>query len=308
MIEALETAQRNALGSWNQQGTQLGSLLSAEQEAFRLLRETREQALLALQSGRGSSKPGEYPFVFRVTPQRAGVLTMPAFVIQADGRTLQTPSWEITVDPAGSPSSGHAATAPQSAASPNAPATTSTADGGPKPDGGARPGNADNAAPWWRPWAFAVLASLVAGAGLHLILARPSRRRGTRKPVASVSPPVASWTVAAPAGATASSASLQLSPSGTLQPEEIGQRLAALLCQRFGLHPGEITPGEASAALRARGCDADLVAQIHEVLVWCEQARFAPDGAAGLPADWTSKASRVLARLERYPYPATAFG
>jgi hypothetical protein len=307
MLEALETAQRNALGIWSEQSSQPGSLLSAEREAFRLLRETREQALLALQSGRGSSKPGEYPFVFRVTPQRAGVLTMPAFVIQADGRTLQTPSWEITVDPAGSPSPGHAATAPQSAAGPNAPAT-STADRGPKLNDAASHGSTDNVAPWWRPWAFAVLALPLACAALHLIRASPGRRRGTSKPAASVYPLVASWTAANSGAPAASGAAVQRSFTGSLHPEELGQRLAALLCHRFGLHPGEITPGEVSAALRARGCDAELVGQIHEVLCWCQQARFAPDGAAALPGHWTVEASRVLARLERYPYPVTAFG
>lgn len=283
LMESIEKAEEETLRALSEKLGQYDQLLM-NSGAFEVLRETRRQALQALQQGRG--KGDEYRFAFRITPQRAGVLTLPPFVVQADGRTLQTQPVEITVEP--SPTS--ASVAP--------PSQPSVPEPSPPPETEAPAVLADRS--WDRlVWMPLVSLGTAVVLGIALAFLWPMRRRREQPtPGRAVSK-----SLGGSAGSAPPATPRRLHPGS--RADEIHRSLTDVLRVLCDLPPGEITAHEAVAAMTARGMQSSLVRQVEEILFQCEVARFAPTTVAEVPDGLAQQAQRLIAELVKLAEPVT---
>ncbi len=293
LIGAVEKAQADALRTLAEQMSQ-SDLQLFDQSAFDVLRQTRQQAMLALQQPRGN--PTEYRFLFRITPQRAGVLTLPPFVVQADGRTYQTKPVEITVEP------------PVASVSPN---PTSASDGlkarsdqrenlasGSASD---HTFETDNSSSGWLLTAIGIAFPAAILVGIALAFLWPNRTARQRKVAGKM--PMPRPVVAVPDF-----------PRLHDDPDEVWRCLTDVIRCLCNLPPGEITAQEAVEALTASGMATSLVRKAESVLRLCEQVRFAPVPVRILPDDLALQAQQLFMELvqqkerrtARQPLPSAA--
>lgn len=279
LIGAVEKAQADALRTLAEQMSQK-DLSLFDESAFDVLRQTRQQAMQALQQPRGN--PTEYRFLFRVTPQRAGVLTLPPFVVQADGRTYQTKPVEIAVEPSAPAVALHPSSSSNGLAS--------------KSDQGGKIASSslasdqtsenENAPGGWLLLAIGIAFPMAILAGVALAFLWPNRATRQQK--------MAAQTAISGAGGAVPDL-LRLCND----PDEVWRCLSDAIRSLCDLPPGEITAQEAVEALTASGMATSLVRKADSVLRLCEQIRFAPGSAKGIPCDLAPQAQELYMELAK---------
>jgi hypothetical protein len=282
----MEKMEADALRSLGQQPG--GPVL--DQSAFDMLRSTRQQALNALQQ-----KPSgaEYHAVFRLTPERAGILTLPSFMIEVDGRTLLTKPIEVTVEdkqqaaaPPATPDPG-----PRASKSPSvAGGANGSPQAAPQPQAfasGEVMGVQTTPVAYW-PWLSAVLLAPVALLGLIASARSWSRLRKLTAPQR-----------AQRQAACAARRTLHSQLRDGASPDVISKALMEYLRGKFDLPAGEITPFEASRELEGRGVPPELAERVGNFLGACSEVRFAPTGVAVQETELVAEARALIQQLDR---------
>jgi len=279
LIGAVEKAQADALRTLAEQMSQR-DLSLFDQSAFDILRQTRQQAMQALQQPRGN--PTEYRFLFRVTPQRAGVLTLPPFLVQADGRSYQTKHVEITVEPPA------AAVSPSPASSSNA--SISKSDRNENATlGSVSDQQSETANPFglWLITTVGIAFPVAILLGVALAFLWPKRTARQRK---------AAGNRAVPGPVVAVPDFLRLRDD----PDEVWRCLTDVIRSLCDLPPGEITAKEAVEALTASGTEKPIICKAEMILLLCEQARFAPGSTRGIPCELATQAKELYLELVKH--------
>jgi hypothetical protein len=259
-IVDLERQLQGMIGKLDKQGFGDSPLL---REYDGMLRDIRRQAVEALNSKPG---PRQYQAVYRVTPQRAGTLTLSPFSVRIGNQTLLTNSLTITIDP-----------------------PSAMADSSPPAAGLAEPSMAAAEPPPQGQrlklcyWALVVLLAPLLGAVLFLLRSR----HGPRPAPALPTRPVVDWRQEA----------MRLGEATTA--DDIARCLTAYLRVRCELPEGEVTPLEAADALRRAGMDDSLADRFAEVLEACYAARFAPERLAVAEAALFHEARRLAGLIDR---------
>jgi|GEM_PF-6917579 len=287
LIEAIEKMEADALRSLGQQA---GGGRVFDQSAFDMLRSTRQQALNALQQGPSGA---EYHVVFRLTPERAGILTLPSFIIDVDGRTLLTKPIEVTVEDKQQAAAPPATPDPGPKAS-KSPGVAGGADGNsqaarlPRPFARAELMGVQTSPVAYWPWLSAVL--LVPVALLGLIASARSWLR-----LRELTAPQRAQRQAACAARRTLHSQLQDGAS----PDAISKALMEYLRGKFNLPAGEITPFEASRELEARSIPPELAERVGNFLGACSEVRFAPGGVAVQESELVAEARALIQQLDR---------
>ncbi|MCS6975969.1 MAG: BatD family protein [Gemmatales bacterium] len=279
LIGAVEKAQTDALRALADQMSQADPLV-LDPSAFELLRQTRQQAMQALQQPRVTG--AEFRFAFRITPQRAGVLTLPPFVVQADGRTYQTQPLEITVEPSANtslpspPSSGM-----------SQPTSQRSNEAQPEPNVDPAASQTQRSGTWVLTFlGIAIPAAILCGVVLALLWPRRSKTVRPSHTMSAHNPP------------RTSSLSFEVPVFGReTDPDAIWKCLTDVIRLLCEMPPGEMTAQEAVESLRTANIDFETMRRAERVLFLCEEARFAPASAVNLPEDFADQAGQLYAAL-----------
>jgi hypothetical protein len=233
-----------------------------------MLQDIRLQAREALQSGGSSKEPKEYQAVYRVTPQRAGTLTVTPFILKIGGQSYLTKPVTLTIDPPLQKQDAGVATAVADAPAP-AP--------GPEPIIGTQ-GLA------LKPWhGLLLLAAPVLG-----ILAAIFSRRRQNKTRSHAS-----------AGASASSArrTALCDLEASRDPASVAKTLTEFVRRRCQLPEGEITPKEAAESLRRAGVSDVQAERVAMLLDACTAAEFAAGSVAVDVGELAEDARRLVLEI-----------
>ncbi len=93
-------------------------------------------------------------------------------------------------------------------------------------------------------------------------------------------------------------AGAQNSPSEQLH--ELAEALTGYISDRFGLPPGELTPGDAQQIVMGRTGNQPLAKSVADFLASCDMARFAGQSAATAnPSKAAREATRLIGQIER---------
>jgi hypothetical protein len=281
----MERLQSQTLDSASMQGLLNTALV---QEYQGLLSAYRQQALEALGGAQGAASKGSaYEAVYRIIPQRAGILTLPPIVVTAGKETFHTQPLELTIEPPGSGSTPHAPSA--------IPARAAAADtnAGAKPalpplHGGATVLGKEGLPLRSWPWLLALLLFPPVLIALTWRGRRWWQRRSAR------------W--AGPVRRDAAGEAkqhLRLWSQAESVSEAVAASLTTYLRVRCNLPEGEITPVEAVHCLEAAAVQPSVAERFAALLDRCAAARFTPGGVALAQENLAEEAQQVIDEVER---------
>lgn len=89
-------------------------------------------------------------------------------------------------------------------------------------------------------------------------------------------------------------------PTSAAQLHALAEAVTGFISDRFGLPPGELTPGDAQRVIAERTNDAGLAANVADLLASCDMARFAGGTITTTrPADARTQAAELIDQIER---------
>jgi hypothetical protein len=257
---------------------------SLMQEYQSLLGAYRQQALQAMAGPNGLA----YEMTYRLVPGRAGILTLPAFTVQAGQQVFRTKPIEITIE---QPTGRTAASAPDpSRAKDIAVSKASNKENvslSPIHGGLSVLGREGLMARMW-PWLLAALLIPPAVLGGAWAGKRWWQRRGGTPRLRLRRD-----------AAREAKQHLQRRSYEAPVPEAVAESLALYLRLRCSLPAGEITPEEAARWLETAAVRPAVAQQFAALLETCAAARFAPGSVAVAEANLAAEARQMIDELER---------